>query len=252
MLGLAVGATDTSLDIRVVDDDGLPVTGLVAATMPPVVMSKGSGADISVSLVDLAALTTSHTDGGIKERGGGVYRFDPPDTIASTAKIVLIRGDATGKRLLCPLIQVGLQDAIIAAIEVAVAAIPPAVVYATTAEGEPDGTTITCKVGEIGVNKYFDVLDENDDPVDIVATYTSAVLVINDRKGNNLQVEQHADLTISGAGGNRVTFLPDASLLDEPGRYPWAYRKTATGTPLGRKVIASGVLVVTDAPDEEA
>lgn len=120
MLSLAVGVTDQTLDVRFVDDEGLPATGLVAATMPAVKMSKGTGADITISLVDLALATSTHTDGGVKERGEGVYRLDLPDTAASTAGIVTLRSEATGKRLIVAPIQVGLQDALESALEDAV------------------------------------------------------------------------------------------------------------------------------------
>lgn len=105
---LTTGTTDVTLDVQIVDDDGLPVTGLVAATWPTVYISRGTGADIAVSLSDLALLTSAHADGGVKERGGGYYRFDPPDTLAAVAAArVTLRGEATGKRLIAPTIQVG-------------------------------------------------------------------------------------------------------------------------------------------------
>lgn len=109
MLSLATGAVDTSIDVQIVDDTGLPVTGLVAATFPTLTISRGSGADVAfTALSDLAALTTAHTDGGVKERGGGVYRLDLPDSVASSAATkVTIRGEATNKRLICPPLQVG-------------------------------------------------------------------------------------------------------------------------------------------------
>lgn len=121
MLSLTVGAVDTSLDIQVVDDEGLPVTGLVAATFPTLKYSKGTGADATITLSDLALLTTTHADGGVKERGEGVYRLDVPDAVCSAAAIVRLRGESTGKRLICPPIQVGLQDALEDALEDAVA-----------------------------------------------------------------------------------------------------------------------------------
>lgn len=105
---LAVGAVDTSIDVQIVDDTGLPVTELVAATFPTVKFSKGVGADVTITLSDLALLTTAHTDGGVKERGEGVYRLDLPDAVASTAAPkVTIRGEATNKRLIAAAIQVG-------------------------------------------------------------------------------------------------------------------------------------------------
>lgn len=104
----APGVTSQSIDVGVYDDSGLPVTGLVAATFPPVTYSRaGANADASVSLSDLAALTTAWSSGGLKERGGGVYRLDLPDAAFASAGLVTVRGDATGKHLVAPRLEVG-------------------------------------------------------------------------------------------------------------------------------------------------
>lgn len=101
------GATSVSLDILVVDDTGLPVTGLVAATLPTIKYSlAGANADATISLSDLALITTSYTSGGVKERGEGVYRLDVPDAALASAGEVRIRGEATNKRVIYPLITV--------------------------------------------------------------------------------------------------------------------------------------------------
>ena len=107
MIPLSVGATDVSIDIGIVDDTGLPVTGLVASTFPTIKYSKGTGADATLSLSDLTALTDAHADGGVKERGEGVYRLDLPDAVASTLAVTTIRGEATDKRVICPRLVVG-------------------------------------------------------------------------------------------------------------------------------------------------
>ncbi len=99
------GQTNISLDVQIVDDTGLPVTGLVAATFPTVKRSSGTGADATITLSDLTALTDAHSDGGVKERGEGVYRLDLPDLADGTHKI---RGEATDKRLICEDIQIGI------------------------------------------------------------------------------------------------------------------------------------------------
>lgn len=107
MIVLLAGATDTSIDVQIVDDTGLPVTGLVAATFPTIKYSKGTGADTTITLSDLSALTDAHSDGGVKERGEGVYRLDLTDAVSSAvAPAVKIRGEATNKRVISPEIQV--------------------------------------------------------------------------------------------------------------------------------------------------
>lgn len=94
------GATSQSITVTIVDDDGLPVTGLVASTMPTINYRKSRAAESSISLTDLAALTSSYSSGGVKEASAGRYRLDLPDAAVSTADNVAIYGEATGKRLI--------------------------------------------------------------------------------------------------------------------------------------------------------
>jgi hypothetical protein len=104
---VCAGATKQSLDVLLVDDSGLPLTGLVAATFPAVKWSlAGAYADQTVTLSDLAALTASWAEGGVKERGGGRYRLDLPDAVFEAQGEVSVRGEASGKHLVAPLIDV--------------------------------------------------------------------------------------------------------------------------------------------------
>jgi hypothetical protein len=94
------GTTDVSVTIRIIDStDGTPETGVDAATGGLVLEYRRELED-SVSLatiVDLAALTTAHTDKGIKHIGNGYYRLDLVDAAcAAGATGVLIHGTATG------------------------------------------------------------------------------------------------------------------------------------------------------------
>lgn len=107
MMQIALNATSQSIDIRIVDDSGLPVPSLVAATMPTLVYSKaGANADVTISPVDLASLATAWTSGGVKERGNGVYRLDMPNAAFTTQARVTLRGEATDKRVIVPVIDV--------------------------------------------------------------------------------------------------------------------------------------------------
>lgn len=96
------GTTSRSVDLQIVDDTGLGVTGLLAATFPPMIYSlAGANADVAFpSLSDLAAIGTAWAAGGVKERSGGWYRVDLPDGVFTTAGVVTIRGDATGKHVI--------------------------------------------------------------------------------------------------------------------------------------------------------
>jgi hypothetical protein len=104
MIRVPTDTADLSITIRVYDDAGLPVTGLVAATFPTVKLCSSRGADSTISLSDLAAVTSTYSSGGVKERGDGAYRLDVPTL--STADTYTIRGEATDKRVIAPLIQV--------------------------------------------------------------------------------------------------------------------------------------------------
>lgn len=103
-----LGATSQSIDVQIVDDSGLPVTGLLAATFPALTYSlAGPNVDAGFpALSDLATLTTAWAAGGVKERGGGVYRLDLPNGIFASAGEVKIRGEASGKHVLAPWIDV--------------------------------------------------------------------------------------------------------------------------------------------------
>lgn len=102
------GATSQSIDIRIVDDSGLPVTGLVSSTFPTLKASvAGPNADTTITTSDLSLITTAYSSGGVKERGEGVYRLDLPDTLLASAGVIKIRGEASGKRVIADTIQVG-------------------------------------------------------------------------------------------------------------------------------------------------
>lgn len=101
-------STSQSVDVQVVDDSGLPITGLIAGTFPTVKYSlAGANADVTVSLSNLSALTDPWASGGLKERGGGYYRLDLPDAAFATAGVVTPRAEASGQHLLCPRLEVG-------------------------------------------------------------------------------------------------------------------------------------------------
>lgn len=102
----ALNSTSVSIDVFIGDDTGLPVTGLVAATFPALTWNlAGPNADTSITLADLATITTAWaatTTWGLKERGNGYYRLDLANGLFTTAGVVTIRGEATGKHLIMP------------------------------------------------------------------------------------------------------------------------------------------------------
>lgn len=106
---IAPATTSVSVDVRLVDDAGLPLTGKVAADFPTVYYSTGRNVAASaIALSDLALITTAYTSGGIKERAGaaGIYRLDVPNAALTVAGRVTIYGEVAGKHLICQPIQV--------------------------------------------------------------------------------------------------------------------------------------------------
>jgi hypothetical protein len=109
------GTTDVSIVIRIIDStDGTPETGVVAATGGLVLQYRRElAANVSLAtIVDLAALTTAHTDKGLLHIGNGYYRLDLVDAACATgATGVLVHGVVTGMVVIGEYIQLVAYDA---------------------------------------------------------------------------------------------------------------------------------------------
>ena len=105
---LALNASTPSVIVQIVDDSGLPVTGLNAATFPTVYFGlAGTNIFDILSLTDIALGDAwLGNDGGLAEYRDGRYRLDLPNSITATAGAWSVWGEASGKRLLCPLLEV--------------------------------------------------------------------------------------------------------------------------------------------------
>lgn len=108
MLNYPPGSTSKSLIVQVVDDTGLAVTGLAAATFPSTSYQiAGPNAAVAFpALSDLALITTAWSAGGLKELSGGYYRLDAPDAVFTAAGKVRVYAEASGKHLLMETINV--------------------------------------------------------------------------------------------------------------------------------------------------
>lgn len=105
-MNIAPGSVDQSLTVQIVDDNGAPVTDLLAADWPGVFYARVREAEVSITLSDLSAITAAYASGGVAEIGGGYYRLDGPNTAWATASaIILIIGEASDMHLLCPAIE---------------------------------------------------------------------------------------------------------------------------------------------------
>lgn len=106
---ISPGATGQSLLVAIYDNNGLPVTGLVAATFPTLEGVRiAEEATAFPTLTDLADQDSAFAAGGVKEYGStGRYRVDPPDSLwATECRQVEIVGGATNKWVVCPPIEV--------------------------------------------------------------------------------------------------------------------------------------------------
>jgi hypothetical protein len=101
---IQTGSTDQSAMIRFMDaSTGLPVTTVVTATAGLTITYRHTGAAAVVltngstpAINDLAALTTAHTDAGLKHIADGWYRFDLPDDATVSGVTCVVSGTATG------------------------------------------------------------------------------------------------------------------------------------------------------------
>lgn len=106
---VAPGTQSLSLLVQIVDDSGLGVASLVAATFPAVYIERAGETAVSVTLSDLAAENSAWSSGGVHESasGGGYYRIDAPNALAATAnQCAKLVGEASGRHLICPVVQV--------------------------------------------------------------------------------------------------------------------------------------------------
>lgn len=213
-----LAATSKSIDFRVVTDAGLPVTGLEAATLPTLTYSRaGANADVTIAPVDLATIATAWTSSGVKERGDGVYRLDLPNAALASAGLVTIRGEATDKRVIVPVLEVGML-------------VPAEVTFAPTRtqiNERVTASTIACSYGEngfpIGPNA---VMDANDDPVDLSPSgaYTSLRFTVRTEPNQQgTELFSTTTVTVSGADDDQWTVTGTSAITGTaPARLYWS------------------------------
>jgi hypothetical protein len=105
-----LGATSISIVVQIVDDGGLPVTGLTASTFPATIYATeavGASGTTSITLSNLSGGSPAWSSGGLKERTGGYYRLDLPNGVFGYPGEVKLIGEASGQHLICEPIQVG-------------------------------------------------------------------------------------------------------------------------------------------------
>ncbi len=225
------GATSQTITIQIVDDTGLAVTGLVAATFPTTYYQRaGEALPAAITLSDLAATNSAYSSGGVKELTGGYYRLDVPNAAFVTASRVRIIGEASGKHIIYPPIDVNVIRAdnrdgdAIPATSGGVNIYP----LATSVGERVTASTITAYLGEAGwaIGPVV-VTDADGDPVDLT-DYTTLRLIIEDQYGTDLL--NTTSITVSGASNNQWSATGTSAVTTTaPARHMWALRGQSTG-----------------------
>lgn len=98
MRDILKGATDQSTVVQFLNADGTPALTVDAGSPGPIGWyRREAGGKVLFNTATLAALTSSHSDGGIESIGGGYYRLDVPDAAWATgADGVLVSCDYPG------------------------------------------------------------------------------------------------------------------------------------------------------------
>jgi hypothetical protein len=107
------GQTDVSVVIRIVDStDGTPELGVVFNTAGlDLKYRRETAANVDITEVTLAALTTVHTDGGFLHIGNGYYRLDLPDAACATGVSgCMVHGACTGMVIVGCYIHLNLEN----------------------------------------------------------------------------------------------------------------------------------------------
>ncbi len=111
---IRAGQADVSVTIRIVDStDGTPETGVTSGTAGLALEYRRElAASVALTESDLAALTTAHTDGGIRHIGNGYYRVDLPDAACAAGVAgCLVHGTATGMVVIGCYVHLNLENA---------------------------------------------------------------------------------------------------------------------------------------------
>lgn len=113
------------------------------------------------------------------------------------------------------------------------------VVTPTVGVTTPDttATKITCKIGATNP-KSVAVLDANGTPLDLTS-FGTLRLCIETLRGTDVQVVEHAGITIGGTGNKVFTFTPDAATVSEERTLNWSLRRVSDNY-----VIIDGPLIV--------
>ncbi len=228
------GATNVSIDVQIVNDSGIAVTGLLAANWPPVALIYGAN-EAALVLSDLSDPDDAHVDGGVLERsgGGGWYRLDAPDApFASAIPQVVVCGEASGKHVIAPTIQV--KD------------LGPVIVSPSGVQNESELPTSTL-YARTGENKTHAVPVVDTDGNDVDITGFTLRLCVEALNNTDLAVVEDASITKSA---NTATFTVPASGHASEQHARWSLRKAPFDT--DNSVLADGEYIISRSAEKDA
>ncbi len=127
------GATDQSVELYIVDADGLPATGLAYNSSGIDLWYRRNGAAVTSITEATQTASGAHSDGGFVGLGNGVYRLDPPDAaFASGVSHVTFGGTLTGYTVYPVTVQLSAFDLQTATQSVTVSSLGAGVITATS------------------------------------------------------------------------------------------------------------------------
>lgn len=109
--------------------------------------------------------------------------------------------------------------------------------FAATTPDKIEGDEVTVAVGDVS-SVSITIYDKNKVAVDLTA-FGNLEVCIEKRDNTDLQTIANANLTISGAGNNVVTFSPNSTAVSIVDKHRWSLRTETT-----KKVIAFGPWIV--------
>lgn len=219
---IIAGKTDVSISIYARALSGTPLTGKVAADFA--LTYRRAGANVPLSLSNLASVDAAHVDGGLYEVGQGEYRLDLPDAACATGvNQVSVTGTVDGGVLLGYPIQLDAER---------------------TPGGSHAQTVTVTASGVVRQGVTVQILDSADDSViDTGTTNVSGVAVVRCNAGSvkitatkaGYTSYTSAVITVTGAAARAVTLaalgVPAPTVPGTLTAYGYCYAYGCTAKP---------------------
>ena len=211
MITVVPGSVNQFFIVQVVTDNGLPVDALNADTWPETKILYGN-AQLTITPVDLALITDPHVDGGLLFIEDGRYRLDCPDLpFAAEVAQVVISGEDSNKRIICPDIQVK----------------EPFIIHLVRGNSPERGcgTNFETFIGEDYTARVY-TLDSKNNPLDLTGVGDLEIVFETDEQTpTDLVVLAEGDFTKTSTYIEFV--IPADTVNDAKGTRYWACRKVS-------------------------